>query len=469
MATVAYVAPELVTDGHADARTDVYSAGIVLFEMLTGRVPYDGDEPVAVAWQHVDNDVPAPSSIVQGLPTALDDLVARATRRDAGARPTDAGALLAEVQVVRDDLGAANAETALLRQVQSRTRIAEATTMIPAVTSTYPPAGDRPTWARLPEQTPRAYGRPRRTPGTGGLLGRLSDLFAGGDRRRTLILAAVLAMVLTVIGSTWWVTLGRYTDAPQLVNMTKTQAEQAAQRDGFDVFYGTAGYSETVPKDVVLSQNPPFGKRLIKGGTITLTLSLGPERHPVPDISGLELSAAKAQLDSLNLKLKEGDKQYSDTVPEGVVISTNPKADTQLKPGDTVTVVVSKGRAPITVPDLSGLNINDARARLQELKLTAVETYKDSDQPADTVIGQSPKAGTGAEPNDEIKLDVSKGPALITVPRVVDLPCDQAQQQLQQLNLRVRVGLLPTGTVRQQNPGENTQVPPQTEVLIQCF
>lgn len=470
MATVAYVAPELVTDGHADARTDVYSAGIVLFEMLTGQVPYDGDEPVAVAWQHVDNDVPAPSSIVQGLPKALDDLVARATRRDAGARPTDAGALLAEVQVVRDDLGAANAETALLRQVQSRTRAAETTTMIPAVTSTtYPPAGDRPTWARLPEQTSRAYGQPRRTPGTGGLRGRLGDLFAGGDRRRVLILAAVLAMVLTVIGSTWWVTLGRYTDAPQLVNMTKAQAEQAAQRDGFDVFYGTAGYSETVPKDVVLSQNPPFGERLIKGGTITLTLSLGPERYPVPDISGLELSAAKAQLDTVKLKLKEGDKQYSDTAPEGVVISTNPKADTQLKPGDTVTVVVSKGRAPITVPDLSGLNINDARTKLQQLKLTPVETYKDSDQPADTVIGQSPKAGTGAEPNDEIKLDVSKGPALVTVPRVVDLPCDQAQQQLQQLNLRVRLVLLPTGTARQQNPQENTQVPPQTEVLLQCF
>ena len=469
MATVAYVAPELVTDGHADARTDVYSAGIVLFEMLTGQVPYDGDEPVAVAWQHVDNDVPAPSGIVPGLPTALDDLVARATRRDAGARPTDAGALLAEVQVVRDDLGAANAETALLRQVQSRTRAAEATTMIPAVTSTYPPAGNRPTWARLPEQTSRAYGQPRRTPGTGGLRDRIGDLFAGGDRRRVLILAAVLAMVLTVIGSTWWVTLGRYTDAPQLVNMTKAQAAQAAQRDGFDVFYGTAGYSETVPKDVVLSQNPPVGERLIKGGTITLTLSLGPERYPVPDISGLELSAAKAQLDSLKLKLKEGDKQYSDTAPEGVVISTNPKAGTQLKPGDTVTVVVSKGRAPITVPDLSGLNINDARTRLQQLKLTPVETYKDSDQPADTVIGQSPKAGTGAEPNDEIKLDVSKGPALVTVPRVVDLPCDQAQQQLQQLNLRVSTFPLPTGTVRGQNPGENTQVPPQTEVQLQCF
>jgi serine/threonine-protein kinase len=171
----------------------------------------------------------------------------------------------------------------------------------------------------------------------------------------------------------------------------------------------------------------------------------------------------------VKLKLKQGDKQYSDTVPEGVVISSAPKADTQLKPGDTVTVVISKGRAPITVPDLTGLNINDARAQLQQQGLSAVEEYKDSDQPADTVIGQSPKAGTGAERNDEIKLDVSKGPALITLPRVVDLPCDQAQQQLQQLNLTVRLGLIGTGIVRQQNPPENTQVAPQSEVQLQCF
>ena len=402
MATVAYVAPELVTDGHADARTDVYSAGIVLFEMLTGRVPYDGDDPVAVAWQHVDNDVPAPSSLVKGLPTALDDLVSRATRRDAGARPTDAGALLAEVQVVRDDLGAANVETALLRQVQSRGRTADPTAMIPQVTSTFPAAGDRPTWARLPEQTPRAYGRRRPAPDE-GLLGRITAFFAGGDRRRIAIVAAVAVMALVVIGSTWWVTVGRYTDSPELLNQSRAQAEAIAQREGFEIFYGDGAYSETAPKDVVLSQNPPAGQRIVKGGTITLSLSLGPERYPVPDISGMELSAAKAELDSVKLKLKQGTKQYSDTVPEGVVISTDPKPDTSLKPGDTVTVVVSKGRAPITVPDLSGLNINDARAKLQQLGLSAVEHYKESDQPRDTVIGQSPKAGTGAEKDDEIR------------------------------------------------------------------
>ena len=466
MATVAYVAPELVSEGHADARTDVYSAGIVLFEMLTGRVPFDGDEPVEVAWRHVDNDVPDPSGIVRGLPPVLDELVARATRRDPGARPTDAGALLAEVQAVREHLGASNVETALLRQVPAR-QSAGATATLPAVTAAFPVSGGRPAWARLPEQDKAVRrGRPSAAPVAPD--GRFAGLFAGGDRQRLLIMVAVALMIFTVIGSTWWVALGRYTESPQLVNMTRAQALQKARADGFRLIFKDGAYSETVTKDVVLTQDPPVDERIVRGGTITLSLSLGPERYPVPDITGLELAAARGELEQVKLKLKEGDGKYSDTVPQGVVMSTDPKANTSLKPGDTVTVVVSKGRAPITVPDLGGKNINEARALLQQLGLAAVESYKDSDQPADTVIGQSPKPGSGVEKEAEVKLEVSKGPPLITVPRVVGLPCQQAQQQLQGSNLRVRVDFNPNGVVQSQSPAENTQVPPQTEVAIQC-
>jgi serine/threonine-protein kinase len=456
MATVAYVAPELVTDGHADARTDVYSAGIVLFEMLTGRVPFDGDDPVAVAWQHVDNDVPAPSTVVRGLPTDLDDLVARATRRDPGGRPTDAGALLAEVQAVRDDLGAASVETALLRQVpQNRHAAADATTVVPSV-------GDRPRWARLPEQgrAPQTYRR-----GAVGPVGAPG----GVDRRRVLLSAAVAVMVLVVIGSTWWVTLGRYTDTPSLVNMTREQAELYANQHDFTLSYGDGAYNETVPKDTVVSQDPAANDRIVRGGQITLQLSLGPERFPVPDLAGLELSAAKAELAQASLKMKEGTGQFSDTVPEGSVISTTPAKGTDLKSGDTVTVVVSKGKAPISVPNLVGQNINDARSALQQLGLNAVERYKDSDQPADTVIAQTPQAGTGAAPDDEVTLDVSKGPPQVTVPDLRNQPCDQAAATLQGLGLQVNFQFGQNGQVRGQNPGGNSQVAPQSQVTLLCF
>src|SRR5690606_2497699 len=145
LATAEYVAPELVAGGRADPRADVYSCGIVLFEMLTGRVPYDGDRAADVAWQHVDQDVPPPSRIVPGLPRLVDDIVARATSRDPADRPRDAAAMLAEIQTAREDLGALAGPTR---------PIAAPTVVVPAV----PDA--RPSWARLP--SPRRTVTPRR-------------------------------------------------------------------------------------------------------------------------------------------------------------------------------------------------------------------------------------------------------------------------------------------------------------------
>jgi serine/threonine-protein kinase len=357
----------------------------------------------------------------------------------------------------------------LLRQVPPRPQRSEQSAIVPAV----PASAAVPTWARLPQQSSRSHAGQRRRAATGhfGLHGRLSKLTGAGtgDRARVVVLVAVAAMVLTVIGSIWWLTIGRYTDAPQLVNMPRAQAEATAARNGFKLIFGEPAFSETAEKDVVLSQDPPFEEQVVKGGTITLVLSRGPERYPVPDVSGMELAAARGEIENANLKFKEGDATYSDEVPKGIVISSDPTPGGSLKRGETVTVTVSKGRAPITVPDLNGKNINEARSILQGLGLNVVEQYKDSDQPADQVIGQSPKSGTGAEKGSEVKLEVSKGPAQVIVPRVIDMPCEQARQTLESLGLRVRIDLNPAAIVRAQNPPENTPVAPQSELVIQCF
>src|SRR5256886_3717635 len=224
LATVAYVAPELVTDGHADPRTDVYSAGIVLFEMLTGRVPYDGDKPVEVAWRHVDHDVPPPSKFVAGLPAVLDDLVARATRRDPGGRPTDAGALLAEVQAGRDDLAASeNGARVMAQPTVPVASLAQPTTALP--TTALPTA--RPSWARLPGRAPeqgRPHGPGRRraaAPGSGplGWWRRITGTVQG---RRAVAAAIVVLGLLIALGG-WWFGAGRYTEAPALTALTQTQ------------------------------------------------------------------------------------------------------------------------------------------------------------------------------------------------------------------------------------------------------
>ncbi|MGI5519473.1 Stk1 family PASTA domain-containing Ser/Thr kinase [Micromonospora sp. CA-259024] len=469
MATVAYVAPELVTEGRADPRTDVYSAGVVLFEMLTGRVPYDGDRPVDVAWQHVDRDVPAPSTLVPGLPPILDDLVQRATRRDPGARPADAGALLTEVQVARDRLGDANSHTAVLRPVSDGAPLSQPTMVVATVRPL-----DRPAWARLPEggssQGPgrrRAASEPAE--GLGPRLAALRNTVLGNSRGRLAVAAVVVALGLVAAVGGWWFGVGRYTDAPQLVSLSKAEAQAQADRAGLLVKYDEPRFDEKAPKDSVLAQDPASATKIVKGGTITLTLSLGPERFPVPDVIGKEFELAEADLVNVKLVVAKGAARYDDSLPAGVVLDSSPKVGTEVKPGAKITLILSRGRAPVTVPNLVGKSLTEARTTLAQLNLVLVETYKDSDKPKDEILGQSPADGAGVEKGTQVKLDVSKGPPLVVVPRVIDLPCLQAKQVLESQGFPVTVAVNPNAVARIQVPVENSQVPPGTPVAITCF
>ncbi|MGW3602634.1 Stk1 family PASTA domain-containing Ser/Thr kinase [Micromonospora sp. NPDC005161] len=468
MATVAYVAPELVTEGRADPRTDVYSAGIVLFEMLTGRVPYDGDRPVDVAWQHVDRDVPAPSTLVPGLPPILDDLVQRATRRDPGARPADAGALLAEVQTARDDLGDVNSRTAVLRRVTDEPPMSQPTMMV----ATVRPA-ERPAWARLPEGGGQGPGRRRAAPepadGLGSRLAALRGRVLAHPQGPLAVGAVVVMLVLVAALGGWWFGVGRYTAAPQLVSLSNADAQARAERAGLTLAYGEPRYDEKAPKDSVLGQSPASATKIVKGGTITLTLSLGPERFPVPDVIGKEFELAEADLVNANLVVAKGTARYDDNLPAGVVVDSSPKVGAEVKPGAKITLILSRGRAPVSVPNLVGKSLTEARTTLAQLNLVLVETYKDSDKPKDEILGQSPADGTGVEKGAQVKLEVSKGPPLVVVPRVVDLPCPEAKQALESQGFPVAVQLNPNAVVRFQNPGENSQVPPGTQVTIGCF
>ena len=324
MATAEYVAPELVTDGQADARADLYSAGIVLFEMLTGRVPFEGDRPEQVAWQHVEREVPAPSKVVPGLPALVDDVVVRATKRDPAGRPRDAGAMLAEVQAAREDVGA----------------LAGPTRALAHPTVVVKPVHIRPAWARLPEprggSLPSTWRRGAEVAPAGplrrfwgSLRGRLGRLPGTRKGRRQLIVALVATGLLLTAGG-WWFGFGRYTEAPTLTQLTRENAVSEATRQGFNVELGAGRYAEAIPKDTVVDQQPGPGNRIVKGGTITLVLSLGPERYPVPEVAGQSADFATAKLSEHFVVQTEPG--YSDSLPENFVVSTDPPAGTVLAP-----------------------------------------------------------------------------------------------------------------------------------------
>jgi serine/threonine-protein kinase len=254
------------------------------------------------------------------------------------------------------------------------------------------------------------------------------------------------------------------------VSLSKAEAEAQATRGGFTLDYAAPRYDEKIPKDGVVAQDPGSASRIVKGGTITLTLSLGPERFPVPDVVGKEFELAEADLAAAELVVAKGAARYDDNLPAGVAVDTNPKAGAEVKPGDKVTVILSKGRAPISVPNLVGKNVNEARTILAQLGLVLVEppTGKDSDKPKDEVLGQSPADGAGVEKGAQVRLEISNGPPLVVVPRVIDLPCPQAKQTLEALGLPVVVQFNPNGVTRFQSH-ENAQVPPATPVTIGCL
>jgi serine/threonine-protein kinase len=490
LATVAYVAPELVTDGFADPRSDVYSVGIVLFEMLTGRVPYDGGKPIEVAWCHVDQDVPPPSKYVPDLEPELDALVARATSRDPNGRPTDAGTMLSEVQVAHDQMEAA-------ASLRGRTLLAPT-----VIVDTVPPAragshaaaaaaaDDRPSWSRLPGSTPASDDRPM--PGRRRAAGRTTSPARGAEvessgptpidratqwfaavmarpngRRTFYATLVVLALVVSLTG--WWFGSGRYTSAPEFVGQTQTQAVAAAQHGGFKLAYADPIFSETIPKNTVVKQTPAASGRLVRGGAIQLTLSKGPERYAIPNEKGKSYDTVVSELEAIKMVPKRVDA-YDNQLPSGFVISTSPKAGTVERPGVLVNVTVSKGRAPITVPNVVGEDYGQASQELTQLGLTVAETQKASTSvPANHVISQSLAENVGAVKGQAIILTVSTGPPQVTVPDVTNqgLSFDQAAAALQQAGLgAVKMFDFPGGQVRNQNPGPGTPVPAGTQVQL---
>lgn len=381
LGTAAYLAPEQVTGAGADARTDVYAAGIVFFELLTGVAPFTGDTPLIVANRHVNEDVPPPSSLVDGVPRALDDLVAAATAREPRDRPSDAGVLHRQLASVRDEVRGPISVPA-----------------IPATTAVMP-ASDTLVVQQHGESEPVQRRVRRRI-------------------RRGLI--ALLAVLLLAVGAGvagWYVATGRYTTTPSLLDLTRTAAAQELAHKGLHAHWLPSVYSDTVATGLVATQQPSPGQRVRSGGTVSLALSLGPDH--VPDVRRMTVDQAKALLSQAQLRFGGTRDAYSTSVASGRVIGTDPAIGVAITPGTPVTLVVSKGPAPIVLPDVTHQPIAKARARLQALGLTVTTTSAFNDTvPSGQVVSSNPSPGTTVHAGDTVTLVVSKGPQKFPVPDV---------------------------------------------------
>jgi beta-lactam-binding protein with PASTA domain len=495
--TVSYLAPELVVEGRSDARADVYAAGVVLFELLTGQKPHEGETPIQVAYKHVHEDVPAPSSMVDGIPPYVDALVARATARDRGQRPADAGVLLHLLHQVAHALAAGvwtdpdleadlalrpvaapaglaglDVDTApqvfgqvahgddggehaawLLPAAAAASAVDDRTTAIPREPASPAPPGPPAARARGRDEQPPAP--PRRS-------------------RRGLVLLVVALVLVTAVGaSAWWFGWARYTSTPAVLGMSQGAAVKELEAAGLEVEVGEPAYSESVPAGKVLATDPGAGERVLDGGTVTLTMSLGKERYDVPKLRGKTEDQAQDALAELKLDFGESTGQWSTNVPQGKVIRSDPPAGTTLRPGSIVDLVVSKGPRPVELRDFVGRSAATAQAWLEERGITvdASQTEHSDTVAEGDVISMDPPGGSRVYEGDTVSLVVSSGPELVAVPDGLrGSGVEAAKQQLEALGFEVEVrnaeGYLGLGYVWSVDPESGTEVPAGSTITL---
>ncbi|WP_225848389.1 Stk1 family PASTA domain-containing Ser/Thr kinase [Streptomyces sp. HPF1205] len=443
LGTVSYLAPEQIANGAVDQRTDVYACGVVLYEMLTGVKPHTGDTPMQVILRHLGEDVPAPSAAVPGLSPRLDALVASAAARDPGGRPADASAMLSEVRAARaaltpDELDARPAT----RPVAGPE---DPTSVVPLPVSVAAGDGGLNRTSRLTLPPAGPAGEPP-APGTRGQKRR-------GPRGPLAVLLALL--VLAGVGAgVWYVSDGRFTKVPGVLALPQAQAQKKLARAGLDTKV-TRDYSLTVPVGSVISTDPAPGGRIRDNGTVTLTVSRGPRVVRVPDVAGRPLATAQKEIKDAGLVPGTVTKTFSDDVPAGQVISTNPAGATDRSPGTPVAVTVSRGSA-VEVPDVIGESPDKAQSDLEDAGLKVViapdRVYSD-EADKDTVARETPGGGSQAGEGETVTITLSKGEQTFPVPDVKGKNVDDAKQILQDAGFDVRVINLFFGdTVFSQSP-----------------
>ncbi|GHH94739.1 Stk1 family PASTA domain-containing Ser/Thr kinase [Streptomyces capillispiralis] len=428
LGTVSYLAPEQIESGTADPRVDVYACGILLYEMLTGEKPHDGDSPAIVLYKHLHDDVPAPSAAVPGLAYELDELVASATARHPEVRPHDAVALLAQVRAGRGRLGAEQLDAVPPQALSAEHDNAEdRTSVIPrGLTMPRPLPVDEDDGAGFPHHTSRLQSPPlpprRRT---------------ALRRGPTAVVVAVL-LVLGLGGGVWYINSGQFIKVPPLLAKTEDEARDRLADAGLDVGPVKEAYSDTVERGTVISTDPAPGARIRGNDSVSLTLSRGPRTVRVPDLDGYPLDNARSLLEDEGLEPGMVTREFSGTVPRGSVISTEPGKGTKVRAGSAVALTVSKGR-PVSVPEVSGDDVEDARAELREagLKVKVATERVHSEHDAGRVARQSPGAGRQAAEGDTVTLTLSRGPEMIAVPDVVGDGVDEAKEKLEAAGFRV--------------------------------
>jgi eukaryotic-like serine/threonine-protein kinase len=422
LGTVNYISPEQALGEAATPRSDVYSAGVMLYELLTGRPPHTGPTDFVVVRRHIEQDVPAPSLLERDVPAHVDALVRRATQREPARRFADAGQFLAALRLAQEDLDPA--VPGLEPRESAGVSVAEAlTSVVPHASASAPAPVRNPRHASsVPDPIERRLPRQR------------------SRWRGPVLFVSVLLLAAGLAAGAWWYGAGRYTVTPSLIDLTVDEAHAAAEEEGLTVVEGGSRFSEVVDPGLVVATDPEPGERILHDGTIKIFTSQGPERYVVPDVVGMTTAEAEEAFAAAGIPLGEIDEEFHEEVPKGVVISQSAPPGEELRRDTSVSIAVSKGRQPIEIEDFTGRPFAEAEKALTDAGFEVVaEQRADGSVPPGTVISQDPASGTGFR-GDEIRLQVSGGEKLkIPVPRVVGMDVAAARILLTALGFEVEI------------------------------
>jgi eukaryotic-like serine/threonine-protein kinase len=428
--TVQYLAPEQIRGEPADPRSDLYSLGIVGFELLTGRLPFTGETAMAIAYKHLSDRVPRPSAVMPDIPADMDAFVTSATERDRELRPESAAEMRRDLDSIARELPAARSLRAL---------VADATPVV-----ALPAADAGASDADTTTVTIRAErGKRRRI-------------------RRVVGTLLVLAALAAAAWGAWTYLFPHSTAVPTFANTSVEEARGDLEDAGFVVRIARGQYSLKVPEGDVLAVQPGPGTSLDQGAMVTLTPSLGPRPLPVPSLQGETVEAAKQALLDAGFRVGDIRRDPNEDVPEGRVIDTKPGSGGTAPEQSRIALIVSTGPPPRPVASVVGKDLADARSALvaQGFSVTVVQRFSDR-VPMGQVISQDPGANVERPYGSEVTLTVSKGPKAFPVSTYIGLSKDAAIAQIRADGLVASVSYVPSGVsgnVVGQSPDPGTTV-----------